>query len=194
MKICVYGAASNKIDDKFIKDGEALGKALAEAGHSLVFGAGSEGMMGAVARGFHQGGGKTHGIIPKFFEEGGYENIYYETDELTYVEDMADRKEMMEDLCDAFIISPGGIGTFDEFFQVLTLKQLGRHQKAIVLYNPFGYYDKINDMMKYSMEEKFINKECEKLYVCISSIEEVLDYLKNYSADDVEWCSLKRND
>ena len=56
MKICVYGAASNKINPKFIKDGEALGKALAEAGHSLVFGAGSEGMMGAVARGFHQGG------------------------------------------------------------------------------------------------------------------------------------------
>ena len=194
MRICIYGAASNKINPKFIKDGENLGKALAQEGHSLVFGGGSEGMMGAVARGFHQGGGKTHGIIPKFFEEEGYESIYYQTDELTYVEDMADRKEMMEDLCDAFIITPGGIGTFDEFFQVLTLKQLGRHQKAIVLYNPFGYYDKMDDMMKFSIKEKFVNEECEKLYKCIDSIEEVIKYLEEYSTEGVLWNCLKKND
>lgn len=192
MKICIYGAASDKIDKEFIKLGESLGKTLAERGHSLVYGAGSSGMMGAAARGFHQGNGYVHGIIPKFFEEGGYEAIYYKADKITYVEDMADRKEMMEDTCDAFIICPGGIGTFDEFFQVLTLKQLGRHQKAIVVYNMNGYYDDMLAMMEKAIKMGFINEECEKIYVDFDNEKQVVDYLESYDESDVNWSRLKR--
>jgi uncharacterized protein (TIGR00730 family) len=193
MKITVYGAASNRIDEKFEKAGFELGKTLGERGHSLVFGAGSEGLMGAVARGFKAAGAHVHGVIPKFFEENGYENIFYDADVITYTENMAQRKAIMEDECDAFIITPGGIGTFEEFFQVITLKQLGRHKKAIALYNACGYFDELNKMMDVSIEKGFINKECEKLALTFDDMNKMIDYIENYSSDDIEWSMLKRN-
>ena len=153
MKICVYGAASSKIDEKYVNDVYNLAKYLGERGHSLVFGAGSQGLMGAAARGFKDAGAKVFGVIPKFFEENGFEGIFYDADELHFTETMAERKQMMEDECDAFIIVPGGIGTFEEFFQVLTLKQLGRHKKAIVVYNSFGYYDELERIMEETIKK-----------------------------------------
>ena len=135
MKICIFGAASAHIDDIYIKKVEELGELLAKRGHSLVFGAGATGLMGAAARGFKRGGGFIHGVIPKFFREESVELIYEDCDKITYTETMSERKKTMEDECDAFIVTPGGIGTFEEFFEVLTLKQLGRHQKAIVIYD-----------------------------------------------------------
>ena len=193
MKICVYGAASDKIAQKYIDSVYNLCKNLAKRGHSLVFGAGSEGVMGAAARGFKDGGGYVHGVIPKFFEENNYEAIFYEADKLTYTEDMAQRKATMENDCDAFIIAPGGIGTFEEFFQVLTLKQLGRHKKAIVLYNAFNYYDDMQRLLNDSIKQGFINKECNKIYTILKDDQEVIDYLEHYSTKGVDWSILKKN-
>lgn len=193
MKICIYGAASERIDENYKNECFALGKALGERGHSLVFGAGSEGLMGAAARGFKAAGAHVFGVIPKFFEENGYESIFYDADEIKYTETMAERKAVMEDTCDAFIIVPGGIGTFEEFFQVLTLKQLGRHKKAIAVYNCGGYYTGLDKMMKGIMDKGFVNEECAKLYKTISSREEIIDYVENYTADDIEWSVLKKN-
>ena len=194
MVICVYGGASNRADIKYTETGFLLGKTLADRGHSLVYGAGSEGLMGAVAKGFKAGGGKVHGVIPKFFEDGGYESIFYEADSLTYTENMAQRKEIMETECDAFIIAPGGIGTMEEFFQVLTLKQLARHEKAIVVFNDDGYYEKLNEMMEFFINEKLVNAECRKLYKVISSVDEIVDYIENYEFKDVNSQTLKRNE
>ena len=193
MKVCVYGSASNRIDEKYIKDGFELGKILAKRGHTMVFGAGSEGLMGAVARGFQAGGSTVHGVIPKFFEENGYEAIFYQSDKLTYTKTMAERKQTMEDECDAFVITPGGIGTFEEFFQVLTLKQLGRHKKAIAIYNSNGYYDELLALLNGGVAKGFINKECEKLTATFTDPNALCDYLENYSEKDVNWSNLKRN-
>lgn len=193
MTICVYGAASKLIEQKYIDEGFLLGKTLAEKGHSLVFGAGSEGLMGAVARGFKAGGGKVHGVIPTFFEENGYEAIFYEADKITYTADMAERKTTMENECDAFIITPGGIGTFEEFFQALTLKQLGRHGKAIVVFNCFGYYDDMKNLIDTAIKHGFINKECAKLVGYCSTVEEVVKYIETYSSADIDWNLLKRS-
>ncbi len=193
MKICVYGAASDRIDEKYTESGFLLGKTLAERGHSLVYGAGSEGLMGAVAKGFKAGGGFVHGVIPKFFEEGGYESIFYEADKITYTETMAERKTIMEDECDAFIITPGGIGTMEEFFQVLTLKQLARHEKAIAIFNDDLYYEELKKMLEFSIKEKFINDECYKLYKFLDTVEEVVDYIENYTFTGVDATTLKRN-
>ena len=101
MKICVFGAASNLIDPKYIKEAEKLGEFLAKKGHSLVFGAGTNGLMGAAARGFKRKGGKIYGVIPTFFREECVEVIYTECDELIYTETMSERKAKMEDLADA---------------------------------------------------------------------------------------------
>ncbi len=193
MKICVYGAASEKIDEAYKQDCYNLGKFLGERGHSLVFGAGSEGLMGAAARGFKAAGAHVFGVIPEFFKESGFEGIFYDADELHFTETMAERKQMMEDTCEAFVIVPGGIGTFEEFFQVLTLKQLGRHKKAIVIYNSQGYYDELDRIMNEMTEKGFVNEECKKLYKIVDSKEAVAEYLEHYSTDGVEWSRLKRN-
>lgn len=192
MKICVYGAASSKIDEKYVNDVYNLAKYLGERGHSLVFGAGAQGLMGAAARGFKDAGAKVFGVIPKFFEENGFEGIFYDADELHFTETMAERKQMMEDECDAFVIVPGGIGTFEEFFQVLTLKQLGRHKKAIVVYNSFGYYDELERIMEETIKKGFVNEECRKIYKIVDTAKEVSDYLENYDSANVNWNRLKR--
>lgn len=192
MKICVYGAASSKIDEKYVNDVYNLAKHLGERGHSLVFGAGSQGLMGAAARGFKETGAKVFGVIPKFFEENDYEGIYYQADELHFTETMAERKQMMEDECDAFVIVPGGIGTFEEFFQVLTLKQLGRHKKAIAVYNSFGYYDELEKIMEETIKKGFVNEECRKIYKIVDNAEEVAEYIESYDSADVDWNRLKR--
>ena len=106
---------------------------------------------------------------------------------------MAERKTTMENDCDAFLIVPGGIGTFEEFFEVLTLKQLGRHKKAIVVYNSFGYYDGLDKIFEKIIAAKFVNEECRRLFATLCTHAETVDYLENYSAGDVRWELLKRN-
>ncbi len=191
MNICVFGSASDKIDKGFLAEGEALGEFLAKAGHKLVFGAGAQGMMGAVARGFKKGNGKVLGIIPKFFEEKGYEGIFYESDRLVFTQSMAERKMTMGNMCDAFVVVPGGIGTFEEFFEVLTLKQLGVHRKAIAVLDMQGYYEDMNKMMQEAIKKEFVKDECDKLYKTFTDKEEMLKYLESYSDSDVDWSMLK---
>ena len=176
MKVCVYGAASPTIDKKYILATEKLGEELAKRGHSLVFGAGANGLMGATARGFKKGGAKILGIIPKFFQEESVEALYGECDELILTENMRERKQIMEDNADAFIIVPGGIGTYEEFFEILTLKQLCRHNKPIAVYNLFGYYDKLNDTILDAMDKEFIKDNCKALYFISEDQEEIIKY------------------
>ncbi len=194
MNICVFGAASDKIDQIYKDKTFELGVRLAKSNHTLIFGAGSSGLMGAVARGVDSIKGNMHGVIPKFFEDGGYEEIYYKCDKLTYTKTMAERKAKMNELCDAFIIVPGGIGTYEEFFEIFTLKQLGRHQKAIAIYNINGYYDDMLTLLKDAMNEGFINPECSDLIASFDNLDDVMDYVENYSADDVDWCRLKNTE
>ena len=192
MVICIYGAASDKIKDDYKRACYDLAFILAKSGHSLVYGAGSSGMMGASARGFKDGGGKVHGVIPTFFEENGFEKIFYDADRITRTKTMAERKTIMENECDAFIVTPGGMGTMEEFFEALTLKQLGRHKKAIVIYNMFGYYDKLEELILDMIEKGFVNKECLKLFAILKDKQEIVEYLNAYSAGSVTWDLLKK--
>ncbi|MBQ6847864.1 MAG: TIGR00730 family Rossman fold protein [Clostridia bacterium] len=178
MRICVYGAASPTIDKKYITATEKMGEALAKRSHGLVFGAGGNGLMGAAARGFTKGGGSIIGVIPKFFDEENIEAIYDKCDELIMPETMRERKQIMEDNADAFVIVPGGIGTYEEFFEILTLKQLCRHKKPIALYNIFGYYNELNATMLSAMEKEFINDSCKELYLISDDLEEIINYIE----------------
>lgn len=179
MKICVFGAASKTIDKKYIAPVEELGKQLGEKGHSLVFGAGGTGEMGAIARGFKAGGSTIHGVVPEFFKGELSEFVNWDCDELTITDTMRERKAIMEDLADAFIITPGGAGTFEELFEVFTLKQLGQHSKPIVLFNIDGYYDKMNDLIEYAIDTEFIKPACRELYVISDNVQEVISYIEN---------------
>ena len=192
MNFCVFGSATDEINKNFLDAGFRLGKEMAKRGHNLVFGGGSAGLMGAVSRGVREEKGKILGVIPKFFEEKGYEAIFYESDRLVRTQSMAERKYTMSNMCDAYITVPGGIGTFEEFFEILTLKQLGVHRKAIVLFDMDGYYSELNTMMQEAINKEFVRDECEKLYKTFATEEEVIEYLENYSEDGVNWSILKQ--
>ena len=191
MKICVFGAASNLIDPSYIASIEELGRLIAKKGHSLVFGAGGHGLMGAVARGVKSEGGYIEGVIPHFFREENIEAIFEECDELIFTDTMAQRKTKMEDLADAFIIVPGGMGTFEEFFEVLTLKQLARHTKPIAIYDVNDYYVHLESFLELSMKEKFIRENCKDLYFYSDDAEEIFDYLEGDDTDSLDVHDLK---
>ncbi len=178
MRICVYGAASPHIDKEYVELVEEMGRELARRGHSLVFGGGGGGLMGAAARGVTYGGGRILGVIPSFFENEGIEPVYPHCDEVIETKTMRERKQVMEDNADAFIIVPGGIGTFEEFFEIMTLRQLCRHNKPIALYNIMGYYNELEAMMKASVEKKFIRTDCEDLYLTTDSLEALFEFIE----------------
>lgn len=178
MRICVYGAASPTIDREYIEKVEIMGKEMVARGHSLVFGGGGNGLMGAAARGVRAAGGHILGVIPKFFDEENVEAICDFCDELIQPDTMRQRKQIMEDNSDAFIVTPGGIGTFEEFFEILTLKQLCRHNKPIVLYNLKGYYNELNQVMEESIKKNFIRDNCRELYQITDDLEQLFAYIE----------------
>ncbi len=178
LRICVYGAASPTIDKEYIKKVEELGQTLAKRGHSLVFGAGGNGLMGAAARGVKAENGHILGVIPKFFREESVEEIFEFCNELIEPDTMRERKQIMEDNADAFVVVPGGIGTYEEFFEILTSKQLCRHNKPIAIYNIDGFYDEIDDAMKSAIKKNFIKENCLELYKMSESLDEIFDYIE----------------
>ena len=176
MRICIYGASSNDIDVKYIAAGEEFGREMANAGHGLVFGGGACGMMGAAARGAKGCGGEIIGVVPKFFDVDGM--LYGDCTEMIYTETMRERKQIMEDKADAFVMLPGGIGTFDEFFEILTLKQVGRHAKPVGILNISGYYTDILKMLRRAVDEKFMSESVLGLVVVSESSKELISELE----------------
>ena len=172
MRICIFGASGSDIDPIYIERTFTLAKTLAERGHTLIFGGGQNGLMGAAARGFTAGGGHIIGVAPRFFDLPGI--LYGACDEFVYPDSMRDRKKYMEDNADAFIVVPGGIGTYEEFFEVLTLKQLARHAKPIVLYNVRGFYNRITALIREDTAAGFIRAQTESLFVCTDDDDAVL--------------------
>lgn len=188
MDICVFGASSSIIDKSYIEQTEEFGRSMAKRGHGLIYGAGASGLMGAVARGVHENGGKIVGVVPDFFEDedmGVDGKIYQDCTELIKTDSMRERKRIMEDKAEAFVIVPGGIGTFEEFFEVFTLKQLERHNKAIAILNINGYYDAMIKMLDVAVEEKFLREACHMLYKVFNNHEEMLNYIENYKAPKI---------
>lgn len=176
MNICIYGAASEKIDQSYKTAVETLGEAMAKRGHSLVFGGGMYGLMGAAVRGISSAGGKSIGVAPKFFRPDGV--LFDNCSEFHYTEDMRQRKALMEKLADAFLVTPGGIGTFEEFFEMYTLLKLGQTNKPIAIFNINGYYNELVFMLEKAAEKGFMDKESLELFFISEDKNEILDYLE----------------
>ncbi len=189
MRICLYGASSNEIDKKYIEAAEKLGYEFAKKGHGMVYGAGANGLMGAAARGFTKGGGEIIGVAPEFFNVDGV--LYDKCTKLIRTETMRERKRIMEEYADAFVVVPGGIGTFDEFFEILTLKQLGRHNKAIVVYNAYGYYDAMAEMLKNAVDCGFMKEIKGVIYEILNNGADLVKYLENYKSENFDVRKLK---
>ena len=157
MNICIYGASSAELKKIYYEKTEELGRLMGKRGHGLVFGGGKEGLMGAAARGVDRENGYILGIAPRFFDQPGV--LYEHCTEFIFTENMRERKHLLESRSDATIVVPGGIGTYEEFFEILTLKSLGRIDRPIVLYNIQGYYDSMRALMEYKAGEKLMLRD-----------------------------------
>ena len=172
----MYGASSDNIDSSYLWNGEELGRLIAKGGYSLVYGGGATGMMGACARGVLSERGTVIGIIPKFMN--AYEDVSSECTKLIKTHTMSGRKELMEQMADAFVVCPGGIGTMDEFFQILTLAYLNQKKVPIVLFNVNGYFDSMIKFIEDGVRNSFINPRAMGLYVVKNTPAEVMDAIK----------------
>lgn len=189
MKLCLYGASSNLIDKKYIEATEKLGEEMAKRGHTLVFGGGANGLMGAAARGATKAGGEIVGISPKFFDVDGV--LYDECTEFIYTETMQERKHLLVTKSDGFIVMPGGPGTFDELFETLSLRQLGIHNKPIAVFNIDGYFDPLSQMLKNAYDGKFMTEEILELCPLFDSETDLLKYLEENANGTGDFSVLK---
>mgnify|MGYP003390896282 FL=1 len=172
MRICVYAASSAQVHPEFLQAAEALGATIAKAGHSLVYGGGSTGLMGAVADGALKHGGEVIGILPKFMAdlEWGHPGLT----ELQLVEDMRERKHRLLADSDAVVALPGGCGTLEELFEAITLKRLGIYFNPIVLLNTRNYYTPLQHFMRQVIEEKFMNADHLAMWSLVDGVGKVL--------------------
>lgn len=176
MNICVFGASSSEIAQEYICLAEELGEEMAKRGHSLVFGGGATGLMGAVSRGVRNAQGISIGVSPRFFDKPGI--LDKECTEFVWTETMRERKQIMEERSDAVIVLPGGIGTYEEFMEMLTLKQLGRVDKPIVLFNIRGYYDPMKLLLQHTAKEGFMGERCLRLCEFAETVKEAVSMVE----------------
>ena len=177
MELCLFGAASDAVPEVYIKQTEHLGEAMAARGHGMIFGGGATGMMGAAARGVHRGGGHITGVAPRFFDKPGV--LTELCGEMVFTDTMDERKAIMEERADGFIIAPGGIGTLDEFFEVLTLRSLVRHEKPVALFNVSGYFNGLLSYLKTMERQHFIDAHLWSCFGVFSDADKLLDYLEH---------------
>ena len=179
MRICAFGGASPRIGERYTEKAEALCSRLAERGHNLVYGAGGTGMMGAAARGFASKGAHVIGVIPEFFKTEKPEELNPYCDELIYTESMRERKAIMEEKGEAFLVLPGGIGTWEEVFEVVTLIQLNQMHKQVVIFSPFGYYDPIVQMLDRAVSDGFLKVDYADLLTLTDDEDVVIEVLES---------------
>ena len=175
MKICLYGSGSKNTPREYTDVGYELGLKIASNNHSLVFGGGNDGMMGAVAKGVHDNGGNITAIAPDWINE--FDDPFKGHDEYIKTDSMDERKKLFLDKSDVFIIAPGGIGTLDEFFEVLTLKYLNRHSKKIILFNINHFYDMMIEMLREMHDEGLIREGALDIFEVADSLDEIFDLL-----------------
>lgn len=175
MRICLYGSGSTEIDEIYTDAAYKLGCMMAQKGHTLVFGGGDTGMMGTCAHGVQDTNGKSIGIAPEWIEN--FEPLCKECSEFIYVDSMDERKNKFLENSDAFIITPGGIGTLDEFFEIITLKKLEQHDKEIIVFNIDGFYNKMFDMIDDMAQKGFLYNQYE-IFKIAETIEEIFSYLE----------------
>ena len=176
--VTVYCSSSNRIARHFIDAAAELGRAIARQKWKLVYGGNSVGNMAVMADACRAAGGKVIGVTPQLFIDKGVHDC--RCDELIVTRGMRERKAVMEERADAFIAMPGGLGTFEEFFEIVCGKQLAYHNKPIVLMNIAGYYDPLLAMIERGHEMRFIRPTARDLYHVAATVGDAMEYLHRY--------------
>jgi uncharacterized protein (TIGR00730 family) len=169
--VCVYCGSSANVSEIYRLAATRLGVLLAENGLKLVYGGGKSGLMGLVAEGVLKGGGEAYGVIPHHI--ANREISHTGLTELHLVDTMHERKQMMVDLADAFVILPGGLGTLDEFFEIMTWRQLALHDKPIVVVNIEGYWSPLLTLIDRLIDQGFARESDRQMLQVVDSVEDV---------------------
>lgn len=177
-RICVFCGSSPGANPAYIQVARKLGRKIAEMKLTLVYGGGKVGLMGELAKTTLAAGGKVIGVIPEDLVKMSL--AFTELTDLRIVSSMHERKALMSDLADAFIALPGGFGTIEEFFEVLTWAQLGLHQKACGLLNVCGYYDELIAFLDHILSEQFIQQVNHKMILVSEDIDELINKIETF--------------
>lgn len=187
-RITVFCGSSIGSEKNFKKSAKLLGKRLAEQKIEVVYGGAKIGLMGALAYGALKKKGKVVGVLPEFLrsKEVAHEGLT----ELIIVNSMHERKKIMNGLCDGVIALPGGFGTMEEFFEMLTWGQLGLHRKPIGILNVNGFYDALLELLDTMVEKGFLKKASRKMVLVSDDVDELLNKMGKYKAPKVgKWIS-----
>jgi len=180
--VCIFCAASPGGDPAYAEAAAEMGRLIAEAGLRLVYGGGSVGLMGVVARAARAAGGEVIGVIPGFLRYAEIPEA--EVTKMHFVDSMHERKQMMFDLSDAFVSLPGGIGTLDETIEIMTWAQLGQHAKPVLLVDTLGYWSAFEKLLKNVVAEGFAKQSLPELYTVVPDPKSAIGTLLGRPAPD----------
>ena len=176
--VTVYCSSSNRVDRVYCEAARELGRLIAKNGYSLVFGGGKVGLMGALSAGARANCGKVVGVILKSFQDMGVADPGVE--EMRVVDEMRDRKRGLEEAGDAYIALPGGFGTFEEITEIISFKQLGFHNKPVILVNTNHYFDHLIRQFEDGFAKDFIESRFRASYQVVENPQQAIDYIKYY--------------
>ena len=181
MNICVFSSSSNAIADVYVSEAIDLARLIGQSGYCLINGGSNVGLMDVITREASKSGAKTIGVIPEKLRDFNLASIH--AHEIIVSGDMMERKFKMRELSDSFIALAGGFGTLEEILEVITLKQLGYHSKAIVFINTNNFYEDLFKQFEKSYDEKFAKENYRKLYFIAENAAEAMNYLLNYKPE-----------
>lgn len=182
--ICVFAGSAPGTKASYSKSAIDLGQEIAKRSYTMVYGGGSKGLMGVVADAVLEGGSSVTGVITEKLHdvEVGHKNLT----SLEIVSSMHERKSRMAELSDAIISLPGGVGTWEEFFEALAWNQLGIYSKPIVLYNVDDYYSKLFEFTQFSVQEGFLPQTTHEELFISKSLEEIFEFIESFQIRDTE--------
>lgn len=182
-KLAVFCASSDGVDQEIYDTAYSVGKKMAMENIRLIYGGSKLGLMGQVAKGVMENGGKATGVIPDFLKTK--EVVHTGLDELITTQDMHERKLSMNELSDAFVALPGGFGTFEELFEIVTWAQLGLHRKPIGLLNIGGFYDPLIEMLEKMTSKGLLKKDNLDILLVSADFDELLEMMRKYEPKPV---------
>jgi uncharacterized protein (TIGR00730 family) len=189
--VTVYASSSAALKPVYYDAARRLGETLASAGKAIIYGAGGQGLMGAVADGALARNGQVYGVVPEFLKN--LELTHSGLTGLKVVKEMRERKQLMLEDSDAVVALPGGSGTYEELFEALTMKRLGHWVGPVIIVNTNGFYDGLLQFMEYSVEERFMGRNHLKMWSVVDEPEQVLDAIDNshgWDADALQYANV----
>jgi uncharacterized protein (TIGR00730 family) len=190
--ICVFAGSSSGAHPQYVEAARELGREIAARNYGLVYGGAAVGLMGALADAVLEAGGNVIGVMPEFLVKK--EIAHRRLSDLRVVQSMHERKALMAELADGFVALPGGFGTIEEFFEILTWGQLGMHQKPCALFNVCLYYERLLEFLDHVATEELLKPVYRSMIIVAADAQALLDGLENYRAPSLpKWIGLSKS-